>query len=106
MKENIMSEEAFNELINGFEVVEKLTMYGRKNIKYHVQKLQQENKELENINEKLSSALESAENRIDKAIDLLNNPWSFESGNKEVDDITHNKKKEVINILKGGKNEY
>lgn len=37
---------------------------------------------------------------IDKAIELLNHPWSFESRNKEVDEITHNKKREVIDILK------
>ena len=37
---------------------------------------------------------------IDKAIELLNNPWSFESGNKEVDEITYNKKRETIGILK------
>lgn len=37
---------------------------------------------------------------IDKAIELLNNPWSFESGNKEVDEITYNKKRKVIDILK------
>lgn len=36
---------------------------------------------------------------IDKAIELLNNPWSFESGNKEVDEITYNKKRKVIDIL-------
>ena len=43
---NIMSEEAFNELIDGFEYMGNLTDYGRENIKYHVQKLQQENKQL------------------------------------------------------------
>ena len=37
---------------------------------------------------------------IKKAIELLNNPWSFESGNKEVDEITHKKKWEIINLLK------
>lgn len=42
---------------------------------------------------------------IDKAIELLNNPWSFESGNKEVDEITYNKKRKVIDILKGDSNE-
>ena len=40
---------------------------------------------------------------IDKAIELLNNPWSFESGNKEVDEITYNKKRKVIDILNEGK---
>lgn len=37
---------------------------------------------------------------INKAIELLNNPWSFESGNKEVDEIKYNKKRKVIDILK------
>lgn len=37
---------------------------------------------------------------ISRAIELLNNPWSFESGNKEVDEITYNKKRKVIDILK------
>ena len=37
---------------------------------------------------------------IDKAIELLNQPWSFESGNKQVDEITKNKKWEIINLLK------
>ena len=44
MKNKIMSEEAFNELIENIEVVSELTLYGRKNIKYYVNKLQQENK--------------------------------------------------------------
>lgn len=37
---------------------------------------------------------------INNAIELLNNPWSFESGNKEVDEITYNKKRKVIDMLK------
>ena len=36
---------------------------------------------------------------IIRAIALLNNPWSFESGNKEVDEITYNKKRKVIDVL-------
>lgn len=42
----VMSEEAFNELIDNIEVVERLTLYGRRNIKYYVQLLQQENQKL------------------------------------------------------------
>lgn len=42
MKEDMMSEETFN----GFEYVTTLTKYGRENIKYHIQRLQQENQEL------------------------------------------------------------
>lgn len=47
MKKFVMSEEAFNELINGFEYVGNLTEYGKENIKYHVQRLQQKSKKLE-----------------------------------------------------------
>ena len=46
MKNKIMSEEAFNELIENIEVVSELTLYGRKNIKYYVNKLQKENLQL------------------------------------------------------------
>ena len=42
-----MTEEAFNEIINNFEVVAHLTMYGRKGIKENVKKLQARIKELE-----------------------------------------------------------
>lgn len=45
----IMSEEAINELIDGFEIVGSLTEYGRKNIKYHFQRLQQENQQLKSV---------------------------------------------------------
>lgn len=45
-EKEIMSEESMNELINGFEIVGSLTEYGRKNIKYHFQRLQEENQEL------------------------------------------------------------
>lgn len=45
-EDKIMSAEAFNELIDGFEIIGNLTEYGRKNIKYHVKKLQQENQQL------------------------------------------------------------
>lgn len=37
---------------------------------------------------------------INKNIELLNQPWSFESGNKQVNEITKNKKWEIINLLK------
>lgn len=45
------------------------------------------------------------EEAINKAVEVLNDPWSFESGNKKVDDITYNKKREVIDILRGVKSE-
>lgn len=42
-----MTEEAFNEIIDNFEVVAHLTMYGRKGIKENVKKLQAKIKELD-----------------------------------------------------------
>lgn len=45
-EDKIMSAEAFNELIDGFEIVGSLTEYGRRNVKYHVKKLQEENQQL------------------------------------------------------------
>ena len=53
IEEDIMSEEAFNELIDNFEVVEILTIYGRKAIKQNVKKLQKRIKELEEENKLL-----------------------------------------------------
>ena len=41
-EQEFMSEEAFDELIDNLEIVEKLTLYGRKNIKYYFKKLQEE----------------------------------------------------------------
>ena len=37
---------------------------------------------------------------IDKAIELVNDPWSFESGNEKVDEITLQKKKQLLAILR------
>lgn len=57
MKKNVMSQEAFNELINGFEYVGNLTKYGKENIKYHVQILQQKNKKLEQALDEIEKIL-------------------------------------------------
>lgn len=46
-KNETMSEEAFNEIIDNFEVVTYLTEYGRRGIKENVKKLQARIKELE-----------------------------------------------------------
>ena len=50
VEEDIMSEEAFNELIDNFEIVGTLTEYGRRAIKQNVKKLQKRIKELEEEN--------------------------------------------------------
>lgn len=50
IEQDILSEEAFNELIDNFEVVETLTEYGRKGIKENVRKMQKRINELEEEN--------------------------------------------------------
>ena len=42
IEDETMSQEAFNELIDNFEVVATLTMYGRKSIKHYVKEMQAE----------------------------------------------------------------
>ena len=44
--ENYISEEAFEKLVNGLEYIERFTLYGRKGLKYHIKRLQEENKQL------------------------------------------------------------
>lgn len=46
-KEETMTEETFNDLIDNFEVIENLTLYGRTIIKTNVRRLQLRIKELE-----------------------------------------------------------
>lgn len=41
-EDDVMSQEAFNELIDNLEVVATLTMYGRKSIKHYVKEMQAE----------------------------------------------------------------
>lgn len=48
-EQEFMSEEAFNELIDNLEIVEKLTLCGTKNIKYYFKKLKEENENLKLI---------------------------------------------------------
>ena len=88
-EDKIMSVEAFNEIIDCFEIVGSLTEYGRKSIKYHVKKLQQENK-------KLKEKLEASEKARKNCYEYLKNPpedmWSGHSLEKA---------KELLDIDKG-----
>lgn len=52
---NYISEEAFEELVNGLDFIERFTLYGRKSLKYHIKRLQEENQQLK---EKYNKALE------------------------------------------------
>lgn len=75
-------------------------------IRDYIEQLQQKNKELKNINDKLSSALNSTEQRIDKAIEYIDKnshktEWGdLEQDNESIDindDITDNDF--IINLL-------
>ena len=55
---------------------------------------------LKTENEQLQQENTRLKDKIEKAINILNDPWSFESGNKEVDEITYQKKREVVELLK------
>lgn len=71
-KEEIMSNEAFKELMENLEVVEKLTPYGRKAIKYWVTKLLKENKEKDKQIIELNKYLERISQDLDNvAIDQI-----------------------------------
>ena len=48
-----MSEEAFNEIVDGFEYIRTLTEWGSKNIKQHIQRLQQENERQKEVIDKV-----------------------------------------------------
>lgn len=74
LSEEIMSKEAFEELIRNLEIVASLTLYGRKSIKYWVTKLQKENEEQKTTINKQS--LDISNNLIelqqkDRQIDLM-----------------------------------
>lgn len=80
----MMSEEAFNEIVDGFEYIRTLTEWGSKNIKKHIQRLQQENERQKEI--------------IDKANKKLNNMFDNGDDNKILDDLL-----ELSKILEGKK---
>lgn len=66
IEEDVMSEEAFNELIDNFEVVEKITMFGRKSIKYYVKKMQAEREQ----DKKRMQELEKEKKRKDMFMEM------------------------------------
>lgn len=93
-----MNNDLINELYSKIDNQEKIIVDLQKNnsgitLEEHVRVL--------NAYQELQEKYNKQKEVIDRAIELLNNPWSFESGNKEVDEITYNKKRKVIDILKG-----
>ena len=69
-EENVanMTEEAFNEIIDNFEIVAHLTMYGRKGIKENVKKLQARIKELEEEKKNKDTYIKMAKEVIENSI--------------------------------------
>lgn len=93
MNKKIMSEEAFNELIDNIEVVSQLTLYGRKNIKYYFEKLQKENKQLK-------EQLQQKEDVINKAkVDLEKHLDAKSYGNHKYELFDREYLEEVLEIL-------
>ena len=95
--QKLMSEEAFNELIDNLEIVEKLTLYGRRSIKYHVRKLQYELKSLEDVKEIMNT-------NVKELVELKNirkikdENWRLQTDNKlKTDEIK--KKDKIINSM-------
>ena len=64
-----------------------------KELRYDLSYYKSYSKRLKEKNEKYKKV-------IDKAIKLVNDPWYLESRNEKVDEITVQKKKELLAILK------
>ena len=90
-EDKIMSVEAFNEIIDCFEIVGSLTEYGRKSIKYHVKKLQQENKKLK---EKLAASEKARKDAIELIKELYDN-----TDDTTCYDIDKEEKERLLQIL-------
>ena len=91
----LMSYEAFNELIDNLEYVDHLTKYGRENIKYHVQKLQEENISLRNRIKTIKRQRKKSTQKVRKYKEIITDfQSSLEHKNKII--------KEASNILKKG----
>lgn len=95
IEEDIMSEEAFNELIDNFEIVGTLTEYGRKAIKQNVKNLQKRIKELEEENyvQKVALLENSIPKQKVKEI-LIEIQEEYNKLDKEIDKQIKDKKKD------------
>ena len=93
----LMGEEALNEVIDNIEIIDKLTLYGRKNIKYYFNRLKQENI---NKDKKLKSQfklLTKKDNEIEK----------YKNENAQLEEILQ-KYEELVNSMADyiAKNDY
>lgn len=104
IEEDIMSEEAFNELIDNFEIVNTLTEYGRKAIKQNVKNLQKRIKELEEENGILEFQNKQVENYV-KELKKYNKTVSDRIVEYKKNSISKQKVKDKIEELKNAKRE-
>lgn len=81
-----MSEETFNEIVDGFEYIRTLTEWGSKNIKQHIQRLQQENKSQKEV--------------IDKVINIINEHFKHHPELLTENQIEYDLIRKIENILK------
>ena len=107
IEDEIMSQEAFNELIDNFEVVATLTMYGRKSIKHYVKEMQAELErkdkriqEIEEENAMLKKTNNIAKNvNIEDVTDVINESCKEFMSNYIPKQVIIDKIKENIEIL-------
>lgn len=101
-RKKMMSEEAFDELIDNLEIVEKLTLYGRRSIKYHVKKLQDELKGLEDVKEIMNT-------NVKELVELKNirkikdENWRLQTDNKLKIDEIEKKDKQIQELINKNK---
>lgn len=87
-----ISEEGFNILVDGIEFIDRFTLYGKKSLKYHIKRLQNENKQLK----------EQLQNKQD----IINGILDYIDSNKFVEEFKNvvnerNVRNEILNRDKG-----
>ena len=79
IEDDVTSQEAFNELIDNFEVVATLTMYGRKLIKHYVKKMkaerEQDKKRIQELEEERQLVGIPVRNKRDGKIGIVLHQW-------------------------------
>ena len=85
-----ISEEGFNILVDGIEFIDRFTLYGKKSLKYHIKRLQDENKQLK----------EQLQNKQD----IINGILDYIDSNKFVEEFKNvvnerNVRNEILNRI-------
>ena len=93
-----MTEEAFNEIIDNFEVVAYLTEYGRRGIKENVKRLQKENEELKFQIKGLKQGMETLEKQLEKKAVSEEKSTSIQEIKTTLQNLTKGQKKRIKSI--------